>query len=128
MSTLFDAVRFDEQGLIPAVIQDRKTKTVLTLCYMNREALEKTLGEGKVYVFRRSKGILMMKGGTSGCIQKVKQIFVDCEGNSLLVVVDQVRAACHAGYFTCYYRVRGKDGALKSVGRPLFDPKKVYAR
>lgn len=128
MNTIFDALRFDEKDLMPALIQDRRTKAVLTLCYMNREALEKTLAEGRVYVFRRSKGILMMKGGTSGCIQKVKKVFIDCEGNSLLLVVDQVKAACHTGYFTCYYRSLGKDGALKTAGRPLFDPKKVYAQ
>jgi phosphoribosyl-AMP cyclohydrolase len=111
---------------MPAIIQDRKTKKVLTLCYMNREALERTLKEGRVYVFRRSRGMLMMKGGTSGCIQKVREVFIDCEGNSLLCVVDQVRAGCHTGYFTCYFRALGKGGAVKVVGRPLFDPKAVY--
>ncbi len=117
-----ELVKFNDKGLVPAIIQDRKTKSVLTLCYMNREALEKTLKENLVWVFRRSKGMLMMKGATSGCVQKVKKVFIDCEGNSLLVVVDQVRAACHAGYFTCYYRTRGPRGAVKVVGKPVFDP------
>jgi phosphoribosyl-AMP cyclohydrolase len=128
MKKLLGLLKFDEKGLIPAVIQDRKTRKVLTLCYMNREALTRTLEEGKVYVFRRSKGALMMKGETSGCVQKVKEISLDCEGNSLLVVVDQVKAACHTGYFTCYYRTLDKDGEIKILGRRLFDPKYVYAK
>lgn len=119
-------LRFDEKGLIPAVIQDEKTNKVLTLCYMNKEALKKTLEEGKVYVFRRSKKALMLKGGTSGHIQVVKSLFVDCEENSLLFRVEQKRAACHAGYFTCYYRRLSKDGFLKIVEKKIFNPEDVY--
>lgn len=119
-------LRFDEKGLIPAVIQDEKTNKVLTLCYMNKEALKKTLEEGKVYVFRRSKKALMLKGGTSGHIQVVKSLFVDCEENSLLFRVEQKRAACHAGYFTCYYRRLSKDGLLEIVEKKIFNPEDVY--
>ncbi len=125
---IFSLIKFDEKGLIPAIIQDRRTKKVLTLCYMNKMALEKTLQEGKVYVFRRSKGALMMKGETSGCIQKVRKVFVDCEGNSLLFAVDQVKAACHTGYFTCYYRTLDKNGEIMVLGKRLFDPKYVYLK
>lgn len=126
MEKFIDCLKFDDKGLLPAVIQDQKTKEVLTLCYMNREALDRTISEGKVYVYRRSRGALMMKGETSGCIQLVKAICVDCEGNSLLVKVEQCRAACHTGYFTCYFRRLEKDGTLKVLGRQIFDPKKVY--
>jgi len=126
MNRLMESIKFNENGLIPAIIQDYKSKAVLTLCYMNREALEKTLEEGKVYVYRRSKGKLMMKGETSGCIQKVRSVFVDCEGNSILFEVDQKRAACHDGYFTCYFRKVGKGGSLKVIGKRVFDPSKVY--
>lgn len=126
MSKIFDCIKFDEKGLIPAIIQDFKSKEVLTLCYMNREALEKTLEKGVVYVFRRSKGRLMMKGETSGCIQKVKSLCIDCEGNSLLFKVLQKRAACHTGYFTCYFRKLDNKGVFKSVGKRVFDPEKVY--
>jgi len=126
MNKIFEYIKFDEKGLIPAIIQDAKSKEVLTLCYMTREAVEKTLEEGVVYVFRRSKGRLMMKGETSSCIQKVKSLCIDCEGNSLLFKVTQKRAACHTGYFTCYFRKMGKSGSLKVTGKRVFDPDKVY--
>jgi len=126
MQKLMKCVKFDEKGLVPAIIQDAKSKEVLTLCYMNREALEKTLSEGRVYVFRRSKGRLMLKGETSGCVQKVKSVAIDCEGNSALFGVEQKRAACHAGYFTCYFRKLGKDGKVKITAKRVFDPAKVY--
>ena len=126
MDKIFLLIKFDEKGLIPAIIQDQKAKEVLTLCYMNREALETTLKEGKVYVYRRSKGRLMLKGETSGCIQVVKSLCIDCEGNSLLFKVAQKRAACHTGYFTCYFRQLKKDGTFKIMGKRIFDPCKVY--
>lgn len=126
MNNLMECLKFDDKGLIPAIIQDYKSKAVLTLCYMNREALEKTLGEGKVYVYRRSKRKLMMKGRTSGCIQKVKSVCIDCEGNSILFEVEQKIAGCHTGYFTCYFRKVGKTGVIKTIGKRVFDPQKVY--
>jgi phosphoribosyl-AMP cyclohydrolase len=126
MHKILDLLKFDDRGLIPAIIQDVKSGAVLTLCYMTREAVEKTLDEGVVYVFRRSKGRLMMKGETSGCVQKVKSLCIDCEGNSLLFKVAQKRAACHTGYFTCYFRKMDKHGSLKTAGRRIFDPEKVY--
>lgn len=126
MNKLFDLLKFDDKGLIPAIIQDYKSKVVLTLCYMNREAVEKTLSEGKVYVFRRSKGRLMLKGETSGCVQTVKSVCIDCEGNSILFNVAQKMAACHTGYFTCYFRKLGKNGEVKVIGKSVFDPCKVY--
>jgi len=124
---MIEKLRFDEKGLIPAVIQDEKTNKVLTLCYMNKEALEKTLKEGKVYVFRRSKRALMPKGATSGHIQIVKSVFVDCEENSLLFKVEQKEAACHVGYFTCYYRRLSKDGSFEIVEKKVFNPEDVYS-
>lgn len=126
MSKIFDCIKFDEKGLVPAIIQDLRSKEVLTLCYMNREALEKTIEEGVIYVFRRSKGRLMMKGETSGCTQKVKSLCIDCEGNSLLFKVQQKRAACHTGFFTCYFRKLDNKGGFKTVGKRVFDPEKVY--
>lgn len=126
MNKLLDSLKFDEKGLIPAVIQDVKTKKVLTLCYVNRQALEKTLTEGRIYVYRRSKGRLMMKGETSGCVQIVKSVFIDCEANSLLFEVVQKKAACHEGYLSCYFRRLDKSGGLEIVGKRVFDPSKVY--
>lgn len=117
---------FDKSGLIPAVIQDYKSGKVLTLCYMDKVALEKTLKDGKIYVFRRSKGRVMLKGETSGNIQLVKEVFIDCEANSLLFKVEQKCGACHKGYFTCYFRRIDKNGNEKIVEERLFDPEKVY--
>jgi phosphoribosyl-AMP cyclohydrolase len=128
MSNILELIKFDDKGLVPAIIQDRKTKAVLTLCYMSREALEKTLDEGLIYVFRRSKGRLMLKGETSGCTQKVRSLCIDCAGNSILFQVDQKRAACHEGYFTCYFRTMDKIGGVKVVGKRVFDPCKVYKK
>lgn len=118
-------LHFSEQGLIPTVIQDVKTKQVLTLCYLNRAALKKSLETGTVYLFRRSQQRLMQKGETSGHIQLIREVRLDCEGNSLVLLVQQRVAACHAGYFTCYFR-RLERGQLKTVGRRVFDPAKVY--
>lgn len=128
MDKLLSLLKFDDKGLIPAIIQDEKSGEVLTLCYMNKDALEKTLDEGKVYVYRRSKGRLMLKGETSGCIQKVRSLCIDCEGNSLLFKVDQERAACHDGYFTCYFRKVDKGGKVETIGKRIFNPKDVYTK
>ena len=123
---LIRVLKFDDRGLIPAVIQDRKTKQVLTLCYLNRAALKKSLETGTVYVFRRSQNRLMQKGETSGHIQVIREVAVDCEGRSLLLVVDQRVAACHAGYFTCYFRRLDRAGRFTTVGRRIFNPNAVY--
>jgi len=124
--SVIDKLKFNEKGLIPAVIQDDATGKVLTLCYMNKEAVEKSFDEGKVYVFRRSQGKLMAKGETSGCIQIIKSVYVDCEYNSLLFKVKQKRAACHEGYFTCYFRRVDKSGNEKIAEKRVFDPNDVY--
>ena len=123
---ILEKIKFDDKGLIPAIIQDEVSGEVLTLCYMNLDALQKTLDEGKVYVFRRSKGKLMLKGETSGCIQNVRKVSIDCEGNSLLFEVEQVKAGCHEGYFSCYFRQIDKDGSIKITAERIFDPKEVY--
>ena len=123
---ILEKIKFDEKGLIPAIIQDEVSGEVLTLCYMNKDALRKTLDEGKVYLFRRSKGKLMLKGETSGCIQNVRKVSIDCEGNSLLFEVEQVKAGCHEGYFSCYFRQIDKDGNVNITAERIFDPKQVY--
>ncbi len=115
-----------QEGLIPAIIQDAKTKQVLTLCYLNRAALQKSLERGMVYLYRRSQKRLMQKGEISGHIQLIQEVRVDCEGKSLLFLVRQRVAACHAGYFTCYFRRLDRAGRLLTIGRRVFDPSKVY--
>jgi phosphoribosyl-AMP cyclohydrolase len=126
LQTFFKALQFNRQGLIPTVIQDAASKRVLTLCYLNREALEKSLREGKVYVFRRSQKRLMLKGETSGHLQAIREVHVDCEGKSLLLLVQPRIAACHAGYFSCYFRRLTQHGRLTPAEPRVFDPAKVY--
>ena len=125
-ATFIKSLKFDRKGLIPAVIQDARSKRILTLCYMNRRALKKTLEEGRIYVYRRSRKLLMLKGITSGHIQKVKRLLVDCENNSLLFMVEQNVAACHKGYFSCYFRKLSKDAKLKINAKKVFEPKRIY--
>ncbi|PIU42335.1 MAG: phosphoribosyl-AMP cyclohydrolase [Candidatus Omnitrophica bacterium CG07_land_8_20_14_0_80_42_15] len=124
MENLFNKLHFNASGLIPAIIQDAKTKQVLTLCYMNREALSKTLKEGKIFVFRRSLNRLMVKGETSGHFQFVKEIYVDCHENSLLFKVVQKVAACHKGYFSCYFTKINENREFEIVGKKVFEPRK----
>ncbi|UCD54908.1 MAG: phosphoribosyl-AMP cyclohydrolase [Candidatus Omnitrophota bacterium] len=119
-------LNFNEKGLIPAIIQDYKTGKVLTLCYMNEDALNRSLAEGKICVFRRSKNKVMLKGEVSGNIQAVREVFVDCCNNSVLFKVEQKTAACHDGYFTCYFRKIDKDGNEKIAEKRVFNPKDVY--
>jgi phosphoribosyl-AMP cyclohydrolase len=116
------------QGLVPAVIQDYADGQVLMVGFMNREAWERTLAEGEVVYFSRSRNALWKKGETSGHVQKVKDIYVDCDDDTLLIVVEQVGgAACHTGYRTCFYR-RVSDGKLIEEGTPVFDPDDVYKK
>ena len=124
---LLNELTFNDQGLIPVIIANAADNRPLTLGYMNREALEKTLETGKVYLFRRSQGRLMMKGETSGHIQEVQGVFPDCEGRSLLMTVKQHVAGCHKGYMSCYFRqYDAKSDELKIVEKRVFDPEKVY--
>lgn len=120
-------LKFDENGLIPAVIVDVTDNRVLTLCFMNQDALEKTIETGKIHVFRRSKNRLMLKGETSGHIQSVEEVFFDCEGKSLVIKVKQKVAACHAGYRSCYYRkYNDKTDNIEIIEEKVFDPDKTY--
>jgi phosphoribosyl-AMP cyclohydrolase len=118
-------LKFDAQGLMPTIIQDARTRRPLTLCYLNEAALKKSLATGTVYLFRRSQNRLMQKGETSGHIQVIKEVAVDCEGKSLLFVVRQHVAGCHQGYLSCYFRQLSR-GRLRVAGRRVFDPSKVY--
>jgi phosphoribosyl-AMP cyclohydrolase len=120
-------VKFDDKGLIPAVIVDVTDNRVLTLCFMNQDALEKTIETGQVHVFRRSKNRLMLKGETSGHTQSVEEVFLDCEGKSLVIKVKQNVAACHAGYMSCYYRkYNNKTDNIEIIEEKIFDPEKTY--
>lgn len=97
-------VKFDERGLVPAIAQDTSTKEVLMLAYMNQESLEITLKEKKACYFSRSRQKLWLKGETSGHFQYIKSIKYDCDGDTLLLEVEQVGNACHTNNHTCFYR------------------------
>ncbi len=124
---LIDEIVFNDQGLIPVIIANVEDNRPLTLCYMTREALETTLETGKVHVFRRSKGRLMIKGETSGHIQEVRHVYPDCEGKSLLMLVKQHVAGCHKGYMSCYFREYDpKTDEFTVSDERVFDPEEVY--
>lgn len=102
MSTQFEAIRFNEQGLVPAIVQDRQSKAVLMMAYMNDESLQKTLETGETWFWSRSRQGLWNKGATSGHTQKVKEIRYDCDGDTLLIFVEPQGPACHNGTYTCF--------------------------
>jgi len=122
-----DNIKFDENGLIPAVIQDYKTGDVLMVAYMNRESLEKTLAVGKTCFWSRSRQKFWIKGESSGHIQEVKEVFIDCDKDTLLFKVDQKVAACHTGYRSCFYRrIDGEE--LIVTGEKVFEEDAVYTK
>ncbi|WP_297159355.1 phosphoribosyl-AMP cyclohydrolase [Thermogemmatispora sp.] len=121
------ALKFDRQGLIPAVIQDDESNEVLMVAFMNEEALRLTRETGYTHFYSRSRQAIWRKGEQSGHAQQVRAILVNCEENSLLIrVVQQGGAACHEGYRSCYYRRLLPDGRYELVATRLFDPAEVY--
>jgi phosphoribosyl-AMP cyclohydrolase len=129
MNAQLSNLKFDSAGLIPAIIQDAKTGEVLMMAWMNKDSLEKTIQTGKTHFFSRSRNKLWLKGESSGHVQTVKSIAVDCDQDVLLVKVEQVGAACHEGYYSCFFREyqNGKD-EMKVVGKRVFEPEKVYGK
>jgi phosphoribosyl-ATP pyrophosphohydrolase/phosphoribosyl-AMP cyclohydrolase len=97
-------IQWDAQGLVPAVVQDITTRQVLTVAYMNAESLKRTLATGETVFWSRSRGELWHKGETSGNIQRVREIYVDCDEDTLLVLVEPAGPACHTGEVSCFYR------------------------
>ena len=127
MMNLFKSLKLDDKGLIPVVVQDAKDGAILMVAYMNRESLRRTLKLKKSVFWSRSRQAFWLKGETSGNVQKVKEIRIDCDGDCLLVRVEQLgRAACHTGHRSCFYR-KVKGTRLITTGKPVFDPRKVYA-
>lgn len=97
------SLKWDKQGLIPAIVQDANTRQVLMIAYMNAESLRQTLDIGETVFWSRSRGEIWHKGATSGNIQKVREIYVDCDADSLLILVDPAGPACHTGEVSCFY-------------------------
>ncbi|RJQ72988.1 MAG: phosphoribosyl-AMP cyclohydrolase [Desulfobacteraceae bacterium] len=119
---------FDKlNGLIPAVVQDNASGEVLMVGFMNPEAWETTLRTGKATFYSRTRQTLWTKGSTSGHVQLVKEIRIDCDDDTVVLKVEQVGgAACHTGHRSCFFKRMGKDRSVEVVGEPVFDPKEVY--
>lgn len=122
-------IDFDKVGgLVPAIAQDEETGQVLMLAWMNREAFEETVRTGRAVYWSRSRGRLWRKGEESGNVQEVREILIDCDGDTVLLRVRQIGgAACHEGFVSCFFR-RLEDGEWRIVGQRVFDPKDVYRR
>jgi len=115
-------------GMLPAIAQDAQTGEVLMMAYMSAESYAETLATGRAVYFSRSRNQLWRKGEESGHVQRVLQVFLDCDADTILLKVEQVGgAACHAGFSSCFYRQVTPEG-LKVVGRRVFDPEKVYGQ
>jgi phosphoribosyl-AMP cyclohydrolase len=124
-AALLPALKFDRAGLVPAVAQQHDTGEVLMLAWMNRDAIEATLATGRVTYFSRSRQALWRKGERSGQAQRLVELRVDCDGDTLLLLVDQIGAACHTGTRSCFFRaLRGNN--LERIAEPIVDPKTLY--
>lgn len=113
-------------GLVPAIVQDDETGEILMLAYMNQEAFNATLSSGKATYYSRSRQKLWIKGETSGNVQLVKEIRIDCDDDTVLIKVEQLGgAACHTGHRSCFHK-KVENGTIRIIGEPVFDPKEVY--
>ncbi len=118
----------NEEGLLPAIVQDYKTSEVLMLAYINEIAWHKTVETGKAHYWSRSRKKLWLKGESSGHVQIIKNILVDCDQDTVVFQVEQLGgAACHKGYRSCFYR-KLEDRKFIVQGKPVFDPEKVYKK
>jgi phosphoribosyl-AMP cyclohydrolase len=126
-SRLIEAVRFDSHGLVPCIAQQHDTGEVLMMAWMNRAALAETLATGRVTYWSRSREALWRKGGTSGQVQHLVDLRLDCDGDTLLALVEQTGVACHTGRRSCFYRAL-RAGELAELTRPEADPEQLYGR
>jgi len=125
--SFYDKLKFTEDGLIPAIVQEAGTGRVLMMAWMNRASLESTLKTGKTHFWSRSRKKFWMKGEESGHIQTVKDVAFDCDGDTLLIQVEQIGAACHEGFKSCFFRSVEGDGSTFKVTEPqLQKPGEIY--
>ncbi|MDH5298820.1 MAG: phosphoribosyl-AMP cyclohydrolase [Desulfobulbaceae bacterium] len=124
-----EPLRFDKgNGLLPAIVQDHGTNEILMVAYINEEAWQKTLETGKAHYWSRSRNKIWLKGESSGHVQMVKEILVDCDEDTVVYRVEQLGgAACHKGYRSCFFRRVGKEGLIVK-DEPVFDPREVYTK
>ncbi|HDP36592.1 MAG TPA: bifunctional phosphoribosyl-AMP cyclohydrolase/phosphoribosyl-ATP diphosphatase HisIE [Candidatus Atribacteria bacterium] len=120
-SEIVNQIKFNKEGLIPVIIQDEMTKQVLMLAYMNKESLEKTLEEGRTCFYSRSRRELWFKGSTSGNTQLVKKIVLDCDNDTLLILVEQKGVACHTGNYSCFFKeIKGDKKEETKLESPIY--------
>jgi len=113
-------------GLVPAIVQDFQTGEILMLAYMNPDAFNATLSTGKATYYSRSRQSLWVKGETSGNMQLIKEIRIDCDDDTVLLKVEQLGdAACHTGHRSCFFK-KVEGGSIRIMGKPIFDPREVY--
>ena len=127
-TVLIEQIKYNADGLVTAIAQDHETKEVLMLAYMNEHTVRQTLETGIMTYWSRSRQKVWVKGESSGNTQIVKSVYIDCDGDALLFLIDQIgRAACHTGRVSCFYR-KFEDDAFIEVGEQVFDPNKVYGK
>ena len=119
-------LKWSTEGLIPAIVQDAESGDVLMMAWMDEPALRRTLETGQTHFYSRSRRAAWHKGGTSGHIQEVTSIYVDCDADVVLLKVRQVGGACHEGYRSCFFRKVVADGTLQVMERPVFEAEAVY--
>jgi len=124
---ILDKIKYDNNGLVAAVMQDYENNEVLMVAYMNSESLKTTLETGKTHFWSRSRQKFWMKGESSGHTQEIKEVFIDCDGDCILFKIKQNIAACHMGYRSCFYR-KWDGGKLIETGEKLFDEDDVYKK
>jgi len=122
----YDQLKFNSDGLIPAIIQEKTTGRVLMMAWMNRASLEQTIETGQTHFWSRSRQKFWRKGETSGHTQTVKDIAFDCDGDTLLIQVEQIGAACHEGYKSCFFRsVENQGGSFRVTEQRLESPGQI---
>ena len=127
--SFYEELKFNSDGLIPAIVQEQSTGRVLMMAWMNRASLEKTLATGMTHFWSRSRKKFWMKGEESGHTQTVKDIAFDCDGDTLLIQVEQIGAACHEGYHSCFFRSVAGQGETEKITEPqLIPPEEIYRK
>ena len=125
--SFIDNLKFNEQGLIPAIIQEEETGRVLMMAWMNADSIRDTIEKGKTHFWSRSRQKYWMKGESSGNTQQVKDVAYDCDADTLLIQVEQIGAACHEGYKSCFF-TSVKEGESEITEERLIDPEEMYGK
>lgn len=128
LEQLLKDIKFNEQGLIPAIAQSHDSKEVLMMAWMNADAIKETLETGRVCYYSRSRGKLWRKGESSGQVQTLKKFRIDCDRDTVLMFVDQIGVACHTGRRSCFFEEVSEDGRIKVVADVLKSPDELYGK